>query len=131
MASMQEKVLAELTKIGEGQGYDVVQKARYANTGALYFQQGFDTAMVVDYQFNDDYWYGHVYGPWVGEVERLDVPAHFYSEAGQMSGASCPQEARTHPAYLLYVKYIDGDAIKQTFRNIETLLERIKVVMTP
>jgi hypothetical protein len=53
MGQMQDKIMAELRRITEAAGLELVVQPQYANTGTAYAQSGFDTVAEIRYAFHD------------------------------------------------------------------------------
>jgi hypothetical protein len=53
MGQMQDKIIAELRRIAEAAGLQLIDQPQYANTGTAYIQSGFDTVAEVSYAFHD------------------------------------------------------------------------------
>jgi len=80
--SMQERILAALSEVGQRAGYHVSIQPQFANTGRVYYTAAatFTTLVELAYRFDTDRCALHLLGPAIEALELHDSPPRFRYE---------------------------------------------------
>lgn len=130
MSEMQTKILRAVrtTVANADTALEVLEKPKWANNGSLYIQprDGFDTRLVVDYDFQDSRAHLHLVVLDHTLAKRLapelEKAGMRYVQPGVMAGASCTETATNEATFYTPVTYTDGASIQRTLEAITVIL---------
>lgn len=102
--TMQQRIVAAVTDVGQRAGHQVTSQPEYANTGHVYITAGttFTTLVQLSYDFQNDRCSLHFRGPGINALGLRDSPPKYRYEPG------------THGPQLSYLlRYADGDRLTE------------------